>query len=116
MILIIEDEPKLAALMTDYLRAAHYETEWLADGTHAAQRIRETAPELVLLDLMLPGRDGFAICRDIRAQSEIPLLIVSARGEDTDKIRGLGLGADDYITKPFSPGELIARVKSHITR
>ncbi|GCB04275.1 response regulator [Ralstonia sp. SET104] len=116
MILIIEDEPKLAALMTDYLRAAHYETECLADGTHAAQRIRETMPELVLLDLMLPGKDGLEICREVRAFSEVPIVMVTARVEEIDRLLGLELGADDYVCKPFSPRELVARIKTILRR
>ncbi|MCT7326921.1 response regulator [Ralstonia mojiangensis] len=116
MILIIEDEPKLAALMTDYLRAAHYETEWLADGTHATQRVRETVPELVLLDLMLPGKDGLEICREVRAFSEVPIVMVTARVEEIDRLLGLELGADDYVCKPFSPRELVARIKTILRR
>ncbi|WP_296224356.1 response regulator [Ralstonia sp. UBA689] len=116
MILIIEDEPKLAALTIDYLRAAHYETEWLADGSNAVQRIRETAPELVVLDLMLPGKDGLEICREVRAFSEVPIVIVTARVEEIDRLLGLELGADDYICKPFSPRELVARIKTILRR
>lgn len=116
MILIIEDEPKLAALMTDYLRAAHYETEWLADGSNAVQRIREVAPELVLLDLMLPGKDGLEICREVRAFSEVPIIMVTARVEEIDRLLGLELGADDYVCKPFSPRELVARIKTILRR
>ncbi|ATG21640.1 two-component system response regulator BaeR [Ralstonia pickettii] len=116
MILIIEDEPKLAALMTDYLRAAHYETEWLSDGTDAVQRIRETTPELVLLDLMLPGKDGLQICREVRGFSEVPIVMVTARVEEIDRLLGLELGADDYVCKPFSPRELVARIKTILRR
>ncbi|MCO5399605.1 response regulator [Ralstonia soli] len=116
MILIIEDEPKLAALMIDYLRAAHYETEWLADGSNAVQRIREAAPELVLLDLMLPGKDGLEICREVRAFSEVPIVMVTARVEEIDRLLGLELGADDYVCKPFSPRELVARIKTILRR
>lgn len=116
MILIIEDEPKLAALTTDYLHAAHYETEWLAEGSSAVQRIRETAPELVVLDLMLPGKDGLDICREVRAFSEVPIVIVTARVEEIDRLLGLELGADDYICKPFSPRELVARIKTILRR
>jgi len=116
MILIIEDEPKLAALMTDYPRAAHYETEWLADGSNAVQRIRETTPELVLLDLMLPGKDGLEICRKVRVFSEVPIVMVTARVEEIDRLLGLELGADDYVCKPFSPRELVARIKTILRR
>lgn len=116
MILIIEDEPKLAALMTDYLRAAHYETECLPDGTDAVQRIRETTPELVLLDLMLPGKDGLQICREVRGFSEVPIVMVTARVEEIDRLLGLELGADDYVCKPFNPRELVARIKTILRR
>ena len=117
-ILIIEDNLEIAELERDFLEAADFAVTIAADGEAGLAALREetNAFSLVLLDLMLPGRDGFAICRDIRQESEIPILIVSAKGEDIDKIRGLGLGADDYITKPFSPGELVARVQSHIKR
>lgn len=115
-ILTIEDNREIAEMERDFLEAADFAVTIAADGEQGLAELTAAHYDLVLLDLMLPGRDGFAICRDIRAQSEIPLLIVSARGEDTDKIRGLGLGADDYITKPFSPSELIARVRSHIKR
>ncbi|MEF9386056.1 response regulator [Ralstonia solanacearum species complex bacterium KE056] len=116
MILIVEDEPKLAALMADYLRAAHYETEWVDDGTRAVQRVRETSPELVLLDLMLPGKDGLEICREVRAFSDLPIVMVTARVEEIDRLLGLELGADDYICKPFSPRELVARIKTILRR
>jgi two-component system response regulator BaeR len=116
MILIVEDEPKLAALMTDYLRAAHYETEWLADGAQAVQRVRERNPELVLLDLMLPGKDGLEICREVRAFSEVPIIMATARVEEIDRLLGLELGADDYVCKPYSPRELVARIKTILRR
>lgn len=115
-ILIIEDNIEIAEMERDFLEASDFAVTITTDGEAGLAALADGDYALVLLDIMLPGRDGFAICRDIRAKSELPVLIVSARGEDIDKIRGLGLGADDYITKPFSPGELIARVKSHITR
>lgn len=115
-ILIIEDNIEIAEMERDFLEASDFAVTIETDGEAGLAELAQGGYSLVLLDIMLPGRDGFAICRDIRAKSEVPVLIVSARGEDIDKIRGLGLGADDYITKPFSPGELIARVKSHITR
>ncbi len=115
-ILIIEDNVEIAEMERDFLEASDFAVTIETDGEAGLAELAQGGYSLVLLDIMLPGRDGFAICRDIRAKSEVPVLIVSARGEDIDKIRGLGLGADDYITKPFSPGELIARVKSHITR
>ena len=115
-ILIIEDNVEIAEMERDFLEASDFAVTIETDGEAGLAELAQGGYSLVLLDIMLPGRDGFAICRDIRAKSEVPVLIVSARGEDIDKIRGLGLGADDYITKPFSPGELIARVKSHIAR
>ena len=115
-ILIIEDNIEIAEMERDFLEASDFVVTIETDGETGLAELAQGGYSLVLLDIMLPGRDGFAICRDIRAKSEVPVLIVSARGEDIDKIRGLGLGADDYITKPFSPGELVARVKSHITR
>lgn len=115
-ILIIEDDQSIAELQKDYLEIEGYETDLVSDGRKGALLIKENKYDLVLIDIMLPGADGFEILKQIRDIVDIPLLLVSARKEDTDKIRGLGLGADDYITKPFSPGELIARVRAHITR
>ena len=117
-ILIIEDNIEIAELERDFLEAADFAVTIAPDGEQGLAALRADGADfaLVVLDIMLPGRDGFAICRDIRGQSEVPILIVSAKGEDIDKIRGLGLGADDYLTKPFSPGELVARIQSHIKR
>ena len=115
-ILIIEDNLEIAELERDFLEAEGFAVTIAGDGEQGLAALRTGDYALVLLDIMLPGRDGFAICRDIRTESEVPVLIVSAKGEDIDKVRGLGLGADDYITKPFSPSELVARVKSHIKR
>jgi two-component system response regulator BaeR len=116
MILIVEDEPKLASLLTDYLRAAHHETEWISDGRDALAAIRAKKPELVLLDLMLPGRDGLEICRELRTFSDVPVIMVTARVEEIDRLIGLEMGADDYICKPFSPREVVARVKAILRR
>jgi two-component system, OmpR family, response regulator BaeR len=116
MILIVEDEPKLAALLTDYLRAARYETESLADGAEALAAIRRLKPDLVLLDLMLPGRDGLEVCRELRTFSDVPVIMVTARVEEIDRLIGLEMGADDYICKPFSPREVVARVKAILRR
>lgn len=116
MILIVEDEPKLASLLTDYLRAARYETEWVADGREALASARAGNPELILLDLMLPGRDGLEICRELRTFSEVPVIMVTARVEEIDRLIGLEMGADDYICKPFSPREVVARVKAILRR
>lgn len=116
MILIAEDEPKLAALLADYLQAAGFETAWVADGNAVLPRIREQPPELLLLDLMLPGRDGLDICRELRRFSSLPVIMVTARVEEIDRLLGLELGADDYICKPFSPREVVARVKTVLRR
>ena len=115
-ILIIEDDQGIAELERDYLEANGFSTDIAADGKTGEAKALGEAYDLILLDIMLPGRDGFQICRTIRATKDIPILIVSARQEDIDKIRGLGLGADDYIVKPFSPNELVARVKGHLAR
>lgn len=115
-ILIIEDDKSIAELERDYLEAEGFECAIAADGSEGLAAARSDFWNLIILDLMLPGVDGFSICRTLRKETEIPILIVSARKEDIDKIRGLGLGADDYVTKPFSPGELTARVKAHLAR
>jgi two-component system response regulator BaeR len=115
-ILIVEDEAKLAHLLADYLAAAGYRHHWLAEGAGVADWVRAHRPDLVLLDLMLPGRDGLDVCRDIRAFSQLPIIMVTARVEEIDRLLGLELGADDYICKPFSPRELVARVKAVLRR
>lgn len=117
LILIVEDEPKLAALVRDYLQAAGYRSEWLADGRQALERLKTgPMPAAVLLDVMLPGLDGLEVCRAVRAFSDVPILINSARVEELDRLLGLELGADDYVCKPFSPRELVARVKALLRR
>lgn len=115
-ILIIEDETSIAELQRDYLEINGYAVEIQHSGEKGLQRALAAEFDLIILDLMLPGVDGFEICRQIRSEKQIPILMVSAKKEDIDKIRGLGLGADDYITKPFSPSELVARVKAHLAR
>ena len=115
-ILIIEDEEAIAELEKDYLELSGYEVAIETNGEEGLQRALNEEFDLFLLDLMLPGVDGFEICRSIREKKNTPILMVSARKDDIDKIRGLGLGADDYITKPFSPSELVARVKAHLAR
>jgi DNA-binding response OmpR family regulator len=115
-ILIVEDDVEIAMLEKDYLEINDFETEIVADGKKALEALQRGGYDLVLLDLMLPGQSGYDLCRQIRDQIDIPILMVTARTESTDKIRGLGLGADDYITKPFDPAELVARVKSHLRR
>ncbi len=115
-ILIIEDEEAIAELERDYLDLAGFQVVLEEDGENGLRRALEEDFSLVILDLMLPGMDGYEICRRIREIKNIPILMVSAKKDDIDKIRGLGLGADDYMTKPFSPSELVARVKAHLSR
>ena len=115
-ILIIEDEMAIAELEKDYLELSGFEVEIENTGDGGLKRALEEKFDLFILDLMLPGMDGFEICKRIRKVKNTPILMVSAKKEDIDKIRGLGLGADDYITKPFSPSELVARVKAHLAR
>ena len=115
-ILIVEDDGEIAMLERDYLEIEGFETELVTDGPAAVERILSGACDLVLLDLMLPGCSGYEVCRQIRDRVDVPILMVTARSESVDKIRGLGLGADDYIAKPFDPAELVARVKAHLSR
>lgn len=115
-LLIIEDEEAIADLEKDYLELSGYEVEIENRGDTGMERALQEEFDLIILDLMLPGMDGFDICRKIREEKNIPIIMVSAKKDDIDKIRGLGLGADDYITKPFSPSELVARVKAHLER
>ncbi|NLZ82097.1 MAG: response regulator transcription factor, partial [Clostridiales bacterium] len=115
-ILIIEDEVSIAELEKDYLELSGFEVEIEYSGDVGLNRALNEDFNLVILDLMLPGMDGFEICKNIRAEKNIPIIMASAKKEDIDKIRGLGLGADDYITKPFSPSEMVARVKAHLAR
>ena len=115
-ILIVEDEVAIADLEKDYLELSGFEVEIENDGTKGLERALHEEFDLFILDLMLPGVDGFEICKKIRATKNTPILMVSAKKDDIDKIRGLGLGADDYVTKPFSPSELVARVKAHLAR
>ncbi|MCR5719825.1 MAG: response regulator transcription factor, partial [Lachnospiraceae bacterium] len=115
-ILIVEDEADIAELEKDYLELSGFEVYICGAGDQGLDEAVRGEYDLVVLDLMLPGLDGFEVCKRIRAQKDIPIIMVSARKEDVDKIRGLGLGADDYMTKPFSPSELVARVKAHLAR
>ncbi len=115
-ILLIEDEVSIAELERDYLELSGFSVEIENDGTTGLERALKEDFDLFVLDLMLPGVDGFEICRRIRETKNTPVIMVSAKKEDIDKIRGLGLGADDYITKPFSPSEMVARVKAHLAR
>ncbi len=115
-ILIVEDEPRLAAVLGDYLRAAGYSHDWIADGAQAMDAFRAQKPDLVLLDLMLPNRDGLDICRELRRISAVPVIMVTARAEEIDRLLGLEIGADDYVCKPFSPREVVARVHAVLRR
>ena len=115
-ILIIEDEESIAELEKDYLELSGFEVEIENDGAEGLKKALGEEFDLFILDLMLPGVDGFEICRKVREVKTTPIIMVSAKKEDIDKIRGLGLGADDYITKPFSPSEMVARVKAHLAR
>ncbi|VTY44760.1 response regulator transcription factor [Veillonella atypica] len=115
-ILIIEDDKGISELERDYLEIEGFEVEIATDGVTGIEKAIQNDYSCIILDIMLPKKDGFSICKDIRMKKEVPILMVSAKREDIDKIRGLGIGADDYLTKPFSPAELVARVKSHIQR
>ena len=115
-ILIVEDDEEIAKLERDYLEIEGFQAQVISDGGAAAEAALTGAYDLILLDLMLPGRSGYEVCRRIRDQVDVPILMVTARTESVDKIRGLGLGADDYIAKPFDPAELVARAKSHLSR
>lgn len=115
-ILIVEDENAIAELEKDYLELSGFEVEVASDGQEGLKRSLSQDFDLIILDLMLPEVDGFEICRQVRAVKNTPIIMVSAKKDDIDKIRGLGLGADDYMTKPFSPSELVARVKAHMAR
>lgn len=117
LILIVEDEPKISALLADYLQAhGSYRTRIADRGDEALQAFDDAAPDLVLLDLMLPGLDGIEVCKRLRAASDVPIIMVTARVEEIDRLLGLELGADDYICKPFSPREVVARVKAVLRR
>jgi DNA-binding response OmpR family regulator len=115
-VLIIEDDENILQLERDYLEATGFNTQYALDGSSGVKKALSEDFDLVLLDIMLPGLDGFQVCKEIREKKDIPIILVSAKKEDLDKINGLGFGADDYIVKPFSPGELVARVKAHISR
>ncbi|MEW6445323.1 MAG: response regulator [Pseudomonadota bacterium] len=115
-ILIVEDEEKIASLLTDYLRQAGFDSAWLADGQAVEPSVRARRPDLILLDLMLPGRDGLEVCRALRMFSDVPIIMLTARVDEIDRLLGLELGADDYICKPFSPREVVSRVKALLRR
>ena len=115
-VLIVEDEPKIADLLQKYLQNANFQTDWLANGTEVSAWVKAHSPALILLDVMLPGKDGLSVCKDIRQFSGVPIIMLTARVEEIDRLLGLELGADDYICKPFSPREVVARVKAVLRR
>lgn len=116
LILVVEDEPKLGQLMVDYLQAANYRTHHLLRGDEVLDWVKQTPPDMILLDLMLPGMGGLTVCREIRRFSDLPIMMVTAKTEEIDRLLGLEIGADDYICKPFSPREVVARVKTILKR
>jgi len=115
-ILIVDDEPAVSDLLAYNLRKSHYEVLTAADGLEAVRLARASRPDLVLLDLMLPGMDGLDVCRELRKTGDLPIIMITALGEETDRVVGLELGADDYVTKPFSVRELLARIKTVLRR
>ncbi len=115
-VLVVEDEPKIASLLSDYLKASGFESFCLENGLDVVPWVKEHMPDLILLDIMLPGRDGMEICKEIRMFSSVPIIMVTARIEEIDRLLGLEFGADDYVCKPFSPREVIARVKAVLRR
>ncbi|HEI8867563.1 two-component system response regulator BaeR [Serratia sp. AKBS12] len=115
-IMIVEDEPKLGQLLVDYLQAAGYATRWLTNGSEVVAAVHQQPPALILLDLMLPGSDGLSVCRELRRFTELPIVMVTAKIEEIDRLLGLEIGADDYICKPYSPREVVARVKTILRR
>ena len=115
-VMIVDDDANIAELISLYLAKECYETKIVYDGEEALKVFPEFRPNIILLDLMLPGMDGYQVCRELRTTSQVPIIMLSAKGEIFDKVLGLELGADDYMTKPFSPSELVARVKGHIQR
>lgn len=115
-VLIVEDEDAIAEIERDYLELSGFDVTLASDGKEGLDIALKEDFDIIILDIMLPGMDGFDICKEIRKEKDIPIIMVSAKKEDIDKIRGLGIGADDYMTKPFSPSELVARVKAHLGR
>ncbi|MBT5484736.1 MAG: response regulator, partial [Gammaproteobacteria bacterium] len=115
-VLIVEDEVKIASLLQDYLRQSGFETDTLHDGSEVEQWLSDNSTSVILLDLMLPGKTGLDICKDVRKHSSLPIIMITAKVEEIDRLLGLELGADDYICKPFSPREVVARVKAVLRR
>src|SRR5688500_7075032 len=116
LVLVADDDPNIVRLVTLYLGKAGFRVEQAIDGDEALRKVRDCTPDLLVLDVMMPGPDGLEICREIRRASDLPIIILSARTGDVDKIAGLQFGADDYVTKPFNPVELVARVQSVMRR
>jgi two-component system response regulator BaeR len=116
LILIVEDEPKLASLLSDYLKQAAFETHIIDNGLDVSDWVKQNQPNLVILDLMLPGKDGMEVCKELRGFSDLPIMMATARIEEIDRLVGLELGADDYVCKPFSYREIVARVKAILRR
>jgi two-component system, OmpR family, alkaline phosphatase synthesis response regulator PhoP len=115
-ILVVDDEPEIVRVLRGYLERAGYQVLAAYDGSEALRRARQEAPDLIILDLMLPGMDGMDVCRAVRQSSDVPIIMVTARVEETDRVLGLELGADDYVIKPFSPREVVARVRAVLRR
>lgn len=115
-VMIVEDEPKLAMLLVDYLQAAGYRTHVVSRGDEVISQVKTSPPDLLILDLMLPGKDGLSVCRELRQFSELPVIMLTARSEEIDRLLGLEIGADDYVCKPFSPREVVARVRIILRR
>lgn len=111
-VLVVEDEAKIAQILQDYLKNVGYNTHWIDDGSKVVDWVRQHSPDLILLDLMLPGKDGITICQELRSFSEVPVIMITARVEEIDRVLGLEIGANDYVCKPFSPREVMARVKA----
>jgi two-component system response regulator BaeR len=116
LVLIVEDEPKLAALLTDYIDQSGFRSHWLDNGVEVEKWVKDNCPDIILLDILLPGKDGMAICKSLRLFTTIPIIMVTARIEEIDRLLGLELGADDYVCKPFSPREVVARIKAVLRR
>jgi len=111
-VLVVEDEAKIAQILQDYLKNNDYNTHWIDDGNEVVDWVRQNSPDMILLDLMLPGKDGITICQELRKFSEVPIIMITARVEEIDRVLGLEIGANDYVCKPFSPREVMARVKA----
>lgn len=116
LIVIVEDEPKIAQILVDFFTMSNFQTKVLHDGLHAVETIKQLQPTAVVLDLMLPHKDGLTICREVRQFSQVPILMLTARVDEIDRLNGLGIGADDYVCKPFSPREVVVRIETILRR